>query len=45
MALATSKGSFFNRHIRGRFPNAKLPDQNEVALGFSLLQISGRFSF
>lgn len=25
---ATSKGSFFNRHIRGRFHCAKLPTEN-----------------
>jgi len=25
---ATSKGSFFNRHIRGHFRHAKLPHQN-----------------
>ena len=25
---ATSKGSFFNRYIRGRFPYAKLPLEN-----------------
>ena len=25
---ATSKGSFFNRHIRGRFPCAKLTTEN-----------------
>jgi hypothetical protein len=25
---ATSKGSFFNRHIRGRFPCAKLASEN-----------------
>ncbi len=28
LLCATSKGSFFNRHIRGRFPYAKLPAQN-----------------
>jgi len=28
LLCATSKGSFFNRYIRGRFPYAKLPDQN-----------------
>lgn len=25
---ATSKGLFFNRYIRGRFPHAKLPPKN-----------------
>ena len=25
---ATSKGSFFNRHIRGHFPYVKIPPEN-----------------
>jgi hypothetical protein len=28
LLCATSKGSFFNRYIRGRFPYAKLPPDN-----------------
>jgi hypothetical protein len=28
LLCATSKGSFFNRHIRGRFPCAKLTTEN-----------------
>jgi hypothetical protein len=28
LLCATSKGSFFNRYIRGRFPYAKLPAEN-----------------
>ena len=28
LLCAVSKGSFFNRYIRGRFPYAKLPPEN-----------------
>jgi len=28
LLCATSKGFFFNRYIRGRFPYAKLPSEN-----------------
>ncbi len=28
LLCATSKGSFFNQYIRGRFPYAKLPAEN-----------------
>jgi KTSC domain-containing protein len=28
LLCATSKGSFFNRYIRGRFPYGKLPAEN-----------------
>src|ERR1039457_3213060 len=44
LLAAPSKGSFFNRHIRGRFHHVKLAVENYVALGFEPGRASPAFT-